>query len=103
MSVLFQGTDLNLQIFITFWDSIHHILFLIFLFSLGIILIKKATGKIEEDEDGSDYEDDTLSDQSEDDSDEVWLNNEEESGTDCFSQTCRLSYLNEFRQKESQI
>ena len=108
MSVLFQGTDLN---FFVFWGDYiltKHILFLIFLSSLGLLLIWKVGIKVE-DEEGSDYEDDTLSDYLED-SDEVWSNDEEsgeESGEELpflyFSRTCRSNYFNELQQKELSI
>ena len=112
MSVLFQGTDLNLQFFLISFDSIYPILFFIILFSLGVLLTTKKTRENVEDEEGSDYEDDSLSDQSEVDSDEFWLNSEE-SETDeeiaadlpflYFSRVCRSSYFNEFRQNELSI
>ena len=74
--------------------------------------------KVDEVVEDSDYEEDTCSDQSEDDSDDVWSNNEEsdieeESVTDeesdeelpflYFSRTIRSDYFNEFRQNELSI
>ena len=116
MSVLFQGTDLNLKFVITFWDSILKILFSFVLFSFGMLVLNHL--KVDEVVEDSDYEEDTCSDQSEDDSDDVWSNNEEsdieeESVTDeesdeelpflYFSRTIRSDYFNEFRQNELSI